>query len=107
MLLPIKNSWRYFMPLIAIFLWMSCGQDKSESSKKETPKAATQTSMGVGTDTLPTDRQLQRYTAALESLERFRTEQKETMTPEIKKELEDKIQAFTNKRDSLKAIIAN
>ncbi len=107
MLLPIQYTWRYLIPIFTLLLWMSCAQDKSEATKKEAPKAATNASMGIGTDTLPTERQLQRYTAALESLERFKQEQKEPMTPEMKQQLEEKIKAFTNKRDSLKAIIAN
>lgn len=101
----LQNLYRYLLPLFMVCLWISCSQDKDESVKKEKPKRSANASLGIGTDTLPTERQLQRYTAALESLERFQQEQKNPMTPEMKQELEEKFKAFKHKIDSLQSLI--
>lgn len=83
----------------------SCASDtkKKEEVKQETKKEQTlrPISLGGGTDTLPAERQIQRYQAALESLERFEKEQGATISPEVKRELEFKIKDAKAKIDSL------
>ena len=104
MLFSTQNSWRYLIPLFAVFLWVACAQDKPGAAKDEVAPTKKEYTLGAGTKDLPIETQLQRYNAGLESMERYQSENAGKMTPEIEQELKDKIESARHKIDSLTKI---